>query len=292
MKAIIVSHGRQLTDKDISFIKQLIDKNSDKSRWFISRELCRQWSWRQLNGALKDMHCRGLLLKLESMGLITLPARKRIIRNPFLNRKPPEPIEVDQSPLKCNVKDIHPLQLLSVRKTQLEKLYNSLIQQHHYLGYRQGVGENFKYIAFFNDRPIACIGWTSPAWHIGCRDRFIGWRAEMRKKNLHLITYQTRFLIVPWVKVPCLASRLLGLNARIISENWLSFYKHPIYFLETFVDTERYGFSGTCYKAANWQYLGKTTGRGRLDQTNRQNRSLKAVFGYPLCKNFRSKLCS
>lgn len=289
MELDIVYHGRQVTRKDIVFIRTLITNNPDKSRWFISRELCRQWDWRQQNGVLKDMVCRGLLLKLESVGLITLPPRKRITNNPFLNRKLPEVVNVDQTPIVCNLEDIQPIELRSVRKSQYEGLYNSLIQEHHYLGYTQPVGEKLKYIAFSHDRPIACMGWTSAVWHIGCRDRFIGWPPEIRKKNLHLIAYNNRFLIVPWVKVSCLASHLLKLSARIVALDWLRFYKHPIYFLETFVDTER--FNGTCYKAANWIYLGKTTGRGKNDQTYRQNRSLKAVFGYPTNKNFRRILC-
>lgn len=289
MELDIVYHGRQVTRKDIVFIRTLITNNPDKSRWFISRELCRQWDWRQQNGVLKDMVCRGLFLKLESVGLITLPPRKRITNNPFLNRKLPEVVNVDQTPIVCNLEDIQPIELRSVRKSQYEGLYNSLIQEHHYLGYTQPVGEKLKYIAFSHDRPIACMGWTSAVWHIGCRDRFIGWPPEIRKKNLHLIAYNNRFLIVPWVKVSCLASHLLKLSARIVALDWLRFYKHPIYFLETFVDTER--FNGTCYKAANWIYLGKTTGRGKNDQTYRQNRSLKAVFGYPTNKNFRRILC-
>lgn len=289
MELDIVYHGRQVTRKDIVFIRTLITNNPDKSRWFISRELCRQWDWRQQNGVLKDMVCRGLLLKLELVGLITLPPRKRITNNPFLNRKLPEVVNVDQTPIVCNLEDIQPIELRSVRKSQYEGLYNSLIQEHHYLGYTQPVGEKLKYIAFSHDRPIACMGWTSAVWHIGCRDRFIGWPPEIRKKNLHLIAYNNRFLIVPWVKVSYLASHLLKLSARIVALDWLRFYKHPIYFLETFVDTER--FNGTCYKAANWIYLGKTTGRGKNDQTYRQNRSLKAVFGYPTNKNFRRILC-
>jgi hypothetical protein len=289
MKLDIVYHGRQVSHKEIVFIRELIANNPDKSRWFISRELCRQWSWRQQNGALKDMICRGLLLRLESVGLITLPPRKRITNNPFINRKPPELVKIDQSPIVCDIEDIQHIELRSVRKTQYERLYNSLIHEHHYLRYTQPIGENLKYIAFSNERPIACMGWTSAVWHIGCRDRFIGWSPEVRKRNLHLIAYNNRFLILPWVKVPYLASHLLSLSARIVAKEWLSFYKHPIYFLETFVDTER--FNGTCYKAANWIYLGKTTGRGKNDQTHRQNRSIKAVFGYPLHKNFRRFLC-
>jgi len=289
MELDIVYRDRKVASKDISFISALIANNPTKSRWFISRELCRLWNWRQQNGALKDMVCRGLLLKLESVGLIALPARKRITNNPFLNRKPPDLVKVDQSPIVCKIGDIQPIELRSVRKSEYEKLYNSLIHQHHYLGYTQPVGENLKYIAFSDDRPIACMGWTSAVRHIGCRDRFIGWSPEVRKRNLHLIAYNNRFLIIPWVKVPYLASHLLSLTACIVAKDWLRFYKHPIYLLESFVDTER--FNGTCYKAANWVYLGKTTGRGKNDQTHRQNRSIKAVFGYPLRKNFRRILC-
>ena len=289
MKSDFTYQGHQLTHSDIVSIRTLISTNPDKSRWFISRELCRQWNWRQQNGALKDMLCRSILLKLESVGLITLPPRKRIINNPLANRKPPGLVKVDQTPIVCVIEDIQPIELRSVRKTQYEKLYNSLIHEHHYLRYTHPIGENIKYIFFSNGRPIACMGWTSAVRHIGCRDRFIGWSAEIRKKNLHLIAYNTRFLILPWVKVPYLASHLLGLSARIVPGDWLAFYKHPIYFLETFVDTEK--FTGICYRAANWIYLGETTGRGKNDQTNKQNRSIKAVFGYPLQKNFRRILC-
>ncbi|MBA7556815.1 hypothetical protein ES705_49535 [subsurface metagenome] len=213
MESDFIYQGHQLTNSDIVSIRTLISTNPDKSRWFISRELCRQWNWRQQNGALKDMLCRSLLLKLESVGLIILPPRKRIINNPLANRKPPELVEVDQTPIVCDIENIQPIELRSVRKTQYEKLYNSLIHEHHYLRYTHPIGENIKYIFFSNGRPIACMGWTSAVWHIGCRDRFIGWSAEIRKKNLHLIAYNTRFLILPWVKVPYLASHLLGLSA-------------------------------------------------------------------------------
>ncbi len=291
MRLDIVYRGRHVQGKDIALIKKMIAGNPGKSRWFISRELCRQWNWRQQNGVLKDMICRGLLLKLERDGLIALPPRKRVIDNPFLNRKPPESVKVDQTLIECPLKDMkQAIELHSIRRTNLERLYNSLIHEHHYLGYTQPVGENLKYIATFKERPIACIGWSSPAWYIGCRDRFIGWSPEIRKKNLHLIAYQTRFLILPWVRVTYLASHLLAICARIISADWMRLYNHPIYFLETFVDSER--FSGTCYKAANWTLLGKTTGRGKLAPSKKKTRSIKAVFGYPLCRDFRKMLCS
>lgn len=287
MNDVIEYHSRQITKKDIGFIRALIAQHTDKSRWYISREICRQWDWRQANGALKDMVCRGLLLKLESDGLITLPPRKRIINNPFLDRKPPKRKEVDQSPIIGNLRTIQPIELRYVGKSPYEGLYNSLIHEHHYLGYTYPIGEKLKYIAFSNGRPIACIGWTSAVWHIGCRDRFIGWTAEIRKKNLHLIAYQKRFLILPWVYISCLASHLLGRMAKVLSMDWQRVYNHPIYFLETFVDRQ---YKATCYRAANWIYLGKTTGRGKNDQTHKPNRSIKAVWGYPLLKNFRQVL--
>lgn len=238
---------------------------------------------------LKDMHCRGLLLQLQSSGHITLPPQKRITNNPLLERKPPRLIEIDQTPIEGKLKSIQPIELTVVSRTGHERLYNSLIHEHHYLGYTYPVGEKLKYIATSGGRPIACIGWISAARHIKCRDRFIGWSKEIRKRNLHLIAYNTRFLILPWIKVSLLASHLLGISVRSISCDWQRHYNHPIYYLETFVDTEK--FRGTCYKASNWRYLGLTTGRGKNDQTYKQNRSLKAVLGYPVHKDFKRLLC-
>ena len=180
--------------------------------------------------------------------------------------------------------------LRQVRRTKHEKLFNSLIQQYHYLGYCHPVGEQLKYIVWSGKRPVACFAFSSAPRHIGCRDRFIGWRQEIRKKNIHLMAYNTRFLILPWVGVRYLASHLLSRIARIISDDWQENYAHGIYFLETFVDLER--FTGSCYRAANWIYLGKTTGLGKDDHTKKPNRSIKAVYGYPLTKDYCTRLCS
>ena len=289
MEINIKYSDRLITAKEIEFIKELIQSNPGKSRWFISRELCQLWDWRQRNGALRDMVCRGLLKQLEENGLIIQPPKKRDTNNPFINRKAPQLVEVDQSLINTNLKSIVPLELKSVRKTKYEKLYNSLIHEHHYLKYAQPVGENFKYIVLWHNRPIACLGWTSAAWYIRCRDRFIGWDPTVRQRNLQLIAYNTRFLVLPWIEVRNLASHLLSINAKRISQDWLNFYNHPIYFLETFVDTTR--FKAISYKAANWIYLGKTSGRGRFAETNSPNRSIKDVYGYPLGKDFRGYLC-
>ena len=150
------------------------------------------------------------------------------------------------------------------------------------------VGEHLKYVVFAEQRPVACVAFSSAPRHIGCRDRFIGWPARVRRQNLHLIAYQSRFLILPWVQVPHLASHLLGRIARILPHEWKRVYGHRVCFIETFVDPTR--FKGTCYRGANWVYLGRTTGRGKDDQTGRPNRPLKDVLGYPLTKQFREQL--
>jgi hypothetical protein len=288
MEQELVYRGRRVTQEEIAFIRELILTNQKMSRQSISREVCRAWGWRQPNGILKDIVCRGLLLKLHRDGHITLPAPKSRPKNTF-NRKPKGPVEVDRTLIEFPLDEIGPIELHRVRRTPLERIHDGLIAQYHYLGYTQPVGEHLKYIALANGRPLACLVWSSAPYHIGCRDRFIGWSKEIRKKNLSLIVNNTRFLILPWVRVRYLASHLLGLASRIVPQDWQDFYKHPIVFFETFVDTER--FKGTCYKAANWIHLGQTTGRGKNDKTHKPNRSLKAVFGYPLSKDFREVLC-
>jgi len=179
--------------------------------------------------------------------------------------------------------DIHP-----VRRTADEPLFNSLMEHHHYLAYEQPVGEHLKYLAWAQGRPIACLAWSSAPRHLGSRDRYIGWSAEARRRNIRFIAYNTRFLILPWVRVPHLASHILGKVTRALSDDWERMYGHPVYFAETFIDPGR--FRGACYRAANWQLLGLTTGRGKNDQTNRPNRPVKEVLGLPLTRRFREYL--
>jgi hypothetical protein len=229
------------------------------------------------------------LLRLEAQGLIELPPRGKIPPYHLSPRKKPATVQVDQTPIEGKLSDLRPIELLQVRRTPSEKLYNSLIEQYHYLGYTRPVGEHLEYLALAQGRVVACLGWCSAPRHIGCRDRYLGWSQEQRLKNLCRVVINTRFLILPWVKVPHLASHLLGLMARRIPQDWQEIYHHQVVWLETFVDPER-GFFGTCYKAANWIYLGQTTGRGKNDQSGRPNRSLKDVLGYPLKINFRGAL--
>jgi hypothetical protein len=281
--------GKTVTEKDIAFIQALIEDHPGLSRRQLSKKLCLAWNWVQPNGQLRDMVCRSLMLELHRAGLIRLPDKKCFPPNPLAQRKRPDPVAVDQSPLAAGLAELRPLELRQVRRSPDEKLFNSLVEHHHYLGYTQPVGEHLKYIVYAGGRPIACLAWSSAPRHIGARDRFIGWSPRARMKNLHLIACNTRFLILPWVKVEHLASHILGRMNRVLKRDWLRIYGHGLYYLETFVDTTR--FAGTCYRAANWIHLGVTTGRGKNDHTNKANRPLKAVWGYPLSRNFRAVLC-
>src|SRR5882724_1868813 len=234
------------------------------------------------------MVCRGLLLMLHRGGQIELPEIRFRPPNPLVQRERPQPMLIDTTPLTCALSNIRPILLQQVRKTADEPLFNSLLEQHHYLGYEQPVGEHLKYLVWAQGRPVACMAWSSAPRHLASRDRYIGWSAEARRSNIRFIAYNTRFLILPWIRVPHLASHLLGRMAAILSDDWDRMYSHPIYFAETFIDPGR--FRGTCYLAANWQLLGLTTGRGKNDQSNKPNRPIKEILGLPLTPRFREYL--
>jgi hypothetical protein len=280
--------GRAVSAEDIAFIRQLIAEHPQASRRALSAKLCEAWGWKQANGAPRDMVCRGLLLMLDRAGQIDLPPVRFTPHNPLVRRERPAAVRIDTTPIRGSLSELRPFDFRPVRRTSDEPLFNSLIEHHHYLGYEQPVGEHLKYIVSAAGRPIACLAWSSAPRHLGSRDRFIGWSAEARRRNIRFLAYNTRFLILPWVQVEHLASHILGRMAKRLSEDWERLYGHPIYFLETFVDPER--FRGTCYRAANWVVLGRTTGRGKDDQTNRPNRPIKEVLGYPLTPHFRQLL--
>ncbi len=288
MNVILKYRGREVTDAEVVFIRDLIAAHPTLSRRRLSQELCRAWNWVQPNGQLRDMVCRGLMLALHRAGQIALPDRRQASRNPLVERSKPTVVEIDCRPIHTSLPSLGPLRLEQVRRTPAESVFNSLIEQHHYLGYTQPVGEHLKYLVFAEERLMACLAWSSAPRHLGPRDRFLGWSAEERRRNIHLLATNLRFLVLPWVKVPHLASHILGRMARQLSADWERVYGHPLYFLETFVDPDR--FRGTCYRAANWIVLGRTTGRGKDDQTHRPNRSLKEVLGYPLQRHFRHLL--
>jgi hypothetical protein len=280
--------GRNVSEEDVFYIRELIAAHPGASRRTLSTKLCEAWQWRQANGALRDMVCRGLLLMLYRAGRITLPPVDYVRHNPLAHRAKPVPTLIDGTPIEGRLRDLQPLEFQPVRRSAEEPLFNSLMEQHHYLGYEQPVGEHLKYLVLAKSRPIACLAWASAPRHLASRDRYIGWSAEARRRNIRFLVYNTRFLILPWVRVEHLASLRLGRMAVRISGDWQSMYGHPIYFLETFVDPER--FRGTCYRAANWILLGRTTGRGKQSNSYVPNRSIKEVLGYPLTPKFRDLL--
>ena len=288
MHATLSYRHRVITDDDLVFIRRLIAENPRCSRRRLSEKLCEAWNWVQANGALRDMVCRAMMLMLHRRDLIELPPVRQVARSslPRLpGREQPAAVIIGQVPLSMSLAELGPLEIRQVRRTPEEALFNSLLQQHHYLGYSQPVGEHLKYLVFARGRPIACVAWSSAPRHLGSRDRFIGWSAQARLNNIRLLAYNTRFLILPWVTVAHLASHILGRMARMLSADWQRLYAHPIYFVETFIDPQR--FAGTCYRAANWTVMGQTTGRGKDAPTRAVNRSIKLVLGYPLVKDFR-----
>jgi hypothetical protein len=281
--------GQEIDSEQIVFLREFIRTHPTSSRWKLSRQLCEALGWKQANGALRDMVCRGLLLMLERAGEIELPPVRRQIRGQCRTGRPrPEAMWIDTTPLAMPLKELGPIQIQPVRRTADEPLFNSLMEHHHYLAYEQPVGEHLKYLVGAEGRPIACLAWSSAPRHLGSRDRYIGWSADARRRNIRFIAYNTRFLILPWVQVPHLASHILGKVTRALSDDWNRMYGHPVYFAETFIDPGR--FRGTCYRAANWQLLGLTTGRGKDDHTNKPNRPIKEILGLPLTRRFRELL--
>ena len=288
MDMVLRYRGRVIRESDLAVIRELIEQHPTASRRRLSQELCAIWNWVQPNGATCDMICRGLMLALERAGHIALPPAKSKPVNPLVSRPRPPWMEIDTTPIESGLRDLGPLQFRLVRRTSEEPLFNSLIEHHHYLRYTHPVGEQVKYMIFAGERPVACLAWSSSARHLGPRDRFIGWSREARRRNIRFLAYNSRFLVLPWVRVKFLASHILGRMAALVPRDWQSVYGHTVYYLETFINPER--SRGTCYRAANWIVLGLTTGRGKADMINRPNRPLKQVLAYPLDKRFRRLL--
>jgi len=280
--------GRVVTPEEILYIRELIAAHPRASRRRLSQKLCEAWQWKQANGALRDMVCRGLLLMLDRAGHIQLPAVKFVPHNPLVRRQRPGLAPIDTTPIHGPLQELLPVEIEQVRRTDHESLFNGLMEHYHYLTYEQPVGEHLKFLVWAQERPIACLAWSSAPRHLGSRDRYIGWDAEARRRNIRFIAYNTRFLILPWVSIPHLASHILGRIASSLSNDWEQLYGHPVYFAETFIDPGR--FRGTCYRAANWKLLGLTTGRGKDSTSKRPNRSIKEVLGYPLTPRFRELL--
>jgi len=283
--------GREVTAADIELIRAMLAEHPARGRTPLSAELCRRWDWRNARGQLKDMACRTLLLKLERAGHIRLPPRIRPSSNGLRNRRAPAaPLACE--PIRGVLRDLLPLGVSVVAPGSDDgRVFNGLLAHEHYLGHRNTVGENLRYLARDrHDRAVACALFGSAAWKCADRDAFLGWDRATRERNLQRLTNNTRFLIPGWVQVPHLASHVLGLIARRIRTDWQAKYGHPVHALETFVDRSR--FKGTCYRAANWLRLGETQGRTRNDRAHRIRAAVKDVYLYPLVADWRRELCA
>ena len=269
--------GRLIGPENVAMIRDWLAAHPGSNRTRLSRHLCEAWNWRNQAGRLKDMACRSLLLKLQARGQIELPPRQVGPVNGLRNRRVVELVH-DPSPIQGPLQALRPVQVAPLAEGSADAAsFRFLLQRYHYLGHRNCVGENLKYLARDRqDRPLACLLFGSAAWRAAVRDRWIGWNSQERGRHLCLLTNNTRFLILPWVRVPRLASHLLGQVAARLSVDWQRKYGHPIYLVETFVEQER--FEATCYQAAGWVRAGLTTGRTRNDEGHQARAAIKSIY--------------
>jgi len=280
--------GRQLVTDDIKLIQRLMADNPDWHRTRLSKELCRLWNWRTDKGLLKDMACRSMLRKLEQRQLIVLP----VARTSGNRARRIKDIHHSCNPIESSLHNLYPIQIVTIPgRGDTDDLFHCLMDRYHYLGCHGHVGEHIKYIVFdLYKRPLACLLFGSAAWKTIARDRFIGWNSSTRQARLTMVTNNTRFLILPWIKVKNLASFILGACTRRLREDWQNRYGHDLCLVETFVDRSR--FTGTCYQAANWMRIGKTRGRSRQDRYHRLKVPVKDLYIYPLRADFKQRLCA
>jgi hypothetical protein len=281
--------GRPLSDQALQELRQWMGANPHWSRWRLSRELATRWDWRNAAGQLKDMAARTLLVKLQQRGLIELPARRQVPTNRMRCGAPPAIVEPSEL-ISCALADLQPLSVEEVSRQAAERAWlGGALAQFHYLGFGGAVGQNLQYLVRDGrHRPLACAVFGAAAWKCQDRERFISWSAQQRQRNLALIANNSRFLILPWVKVAHLGSWLLGRVARRIAQDWQAKYGHPVVLLETFVERER--FRGTVYRAANWHRVGVTAGRTRQDRHTCIQVAVKDIYVQPLCRGFRQVL--
>jgi hypothetical protein len=287
----LVIRKQRIGDAELEQIRALVKKHWERGRSHISRELCRLWGWRQDNGALKDQVCRILLRQLEDRGYIELPPR---LQNGVLSRNKKYYSPPDKAPnfprkeLKGKLGEQPAISLKLARRNPEEKLWNYLVHQYHYQGFRIIVGAHIKVMVYAGEIPVACLSWSSCVFRIRCRDEFIGWNHEQRNANIRHMANNSRFLILPWIQVKNLASHILGLSVRNVSQQWESVYGYPLYFLETFVERAR--FKGTCYQAANWRNIGRTKGHAKEKGRFYCHGNIKDVYVYPLRSDFKERL--
>lgn len=295
MSNSFVCQGRLISDDDLVWLRSWIDAHLDWSRFRLAKELCKRWNWSTPNGRLKDFAARTFLRKLLERGLITLPPIRTNKRTKKGFATPVTTASDVLSPtfsIETTLATLLPLTFIIPQgNSDEERMFHHYLARHHYLGFHRTVGENMKYmVRDRNGRDLACVLFGSAAWKTKPRDQFIGWSHETRARRLLWVTNNTRFLILPWVRVPHLASHVLGRIIRRIRIDWQTKYSHPVHLVETFVERER--FAGTCYKAANWISVGSTKGRSRQDRYNTLALPVKDIYLYPLISRFREALCS
>ncbi|HEX7596831.1 MAG TPA: Druantia anti-phage system protein DruA [Polyangia bacterium] len=291
MTESLTIQGRGLSRAQLQDLRQWVGAHLHWSRWRLSRELAIRWDWRNGAGVLKDMAARTLLVKLAQRGLIGLPARRQVPTN-RMRCGPPLTLEWSE-PGQAVTGELGPLEPLSLQEVSAESAARAWVKaalaRFHYLGFGGVVGENLQYVVRdAQNRPLACLVFGAAAWKCQDRDRFIGWTAEQRQKHLARVANNTRFLILPWVRVPELSSWILGQVARRIGRDWQAKYGHSVVVLETFVEQSR--FRGTVYRAANWQWVGRTQGRSRQDRHSCLQVAVKDIYLYPLRRDFRQAL--
>ncbi|MFO7972183.1 MAG: DUF4338 domain-containing protein [Desulfobacterales bacterium] len=281
--------GRTFTQIELSNIKELIASNPKATRAALSRFVCQLLQWYRLDGRLKEMSCRVAMLRMHEDGLLQFPPPRNGNNNgkPYSRQTqktdPKPPVVIPSTAFSA-------LKVEPVQDSNQSHLWNEYIQRYHYLGYAPVPGDQIRYIVRFLDQTMALLSFRAAVWKTAPRDQFIGWTHQKRKENLHLIINNARFLILPWVQAPNLASRILSMTTKRVVQDWEQRYHYSPVLTETFVEISR--FAGTCYKAANWLYLGKTKGVGRLGNTNKPQLPIKSIWVYPLHKKFREKLCS
>jgi len=282
---VVRVRGRDLLPEDLEVIRE-IARRPGQTRRSISAAVCQRLGWRQPNGRPWDMACRYLLLRLQEKGLLTLPAPRTRAgkRRPVELTTAGEP----QDAIDIPAGQLGPVRFHRVDATPLAQLWNEYIHRYHYLGLSTLVGPHIRYLIEFEGGWLAAMGFCGAAWALRPRDEWIGWTRTQRQQRLHLVVNQARFLILPWVHSKNLASHLLSLSARQLTQDWQAIYCHRPLLLETFVDSRRY--AGTCYRAANWIHLGLSQGRGKMDRHTRRELPAKDIYVYLLHRHARQQL--
>jgi hypothetical protein len=281
--------GRRFTAQEVELMRVVARDYAGLGVTEIARTICELLEWTRPNGGLKNHECRQLLERLAAQGVLPLPALRNLGgRGP--RRVNLYPQHSEPKPVECAARECEPLELVLVEDEGESRRWREHVERHHYLGCRVPFGANLRYWVRNRDRELACLLWTSPAWKMQARDAWIGWSDAQRKRNLQWIVNNGRFLILPWVRVKGLASKILALSARQMPQDWQTRYGYRPLLLETLVDTQR--FRGTCYRAANWLHVGQTAGRGRMDREHqRHGQVIKDIYVYPLVRDAREQLC-